>query len=90
VLAQRFSGDRPGNFDCTAAANGTVSSSWELYNNTYHTPLGNATLPCGVPVNDAAASAAAGGSGAELGSKALPMPSDDELIAFAKQILGMD
>ena len=51
---------------------------------------GNATLPCGVSINTAAANAKASGGGPELGSRALPLPTDDELIKFAKATLRMD
>ena len=65
-------------------------SSWLLASNSYHTVDGNATLPCGVSINTAAANAKASGGGPELGSRALPLPTDDELIKFAKATLRMD
>jgi hypothetical protein len=62
-----------------------MASSWVLANNSYFTPLGNASLPCGVTIK----AAAAGGSGVERGSRARTLPTDAHLIAMAKATLGM-
>ena len=56
---------------------------------SYYTHGGNASLPCGVTIAAAAAQAKAAGGGPEAGSVGLPLPTDEELIAFAKQTLGM-
>ena len=77
----------PCNRRCLALI-GRTRAEAELGNN-YHTAHGNASLPCGVTVADAAARAAAAGGGPELGSAGLPLPSDAQLVAFAKQTLGM-
>ena len=82
--------DRIGNFGCDAEdLAGSLAQSWLLAGNSYHTAHSNASLPCGVTVADAAARAAAAGGGPELGSAGLPLPSDAQLVAFAKQTLGM-
>ena len=73
-----------GNFACDAKdLNASMASSWKLYNNEYYTVHGNASLPCGVSIADAAA----GGSGVEKGSSAHMLPTDAELIVFAKALL---
>lgn len=47
------------------------------------------TVSSGVTVKAAAAAAAKHGGGAELGSQAHALPTDEELIAFAKATLGI-
>ena len=78
-----------GHFSCNAASPSTLrqsmNHSWKLRNNTYYTHRGNATLPCGISVREAAA----GGSGVEQGSRALGLPTDAELVAMARSVLGM-
>ena len=75
-----------GNFDCKFDANRTTGSvSWILKNNSYYTPNGNASLPCGISV----AAAAASGTGVEEGSSAHRLPTDDQLVAMARLVLGM-
>ena len=75
-----------GNFGCKATdLKGSMATSWVLANNTYYTPLGNASLPCGVTI----ATAAGGASGVEAGSSAHALPTDAQLIAMARKTLGM-
>jgi hypothetical protein len=75
-----------GNFDCKFNDNQTQASvSWDLKNNRYMTPNGNASLPCGVSV----AAAAASGTGVEAGSSAHRLPTDDQLVAMARKLLDM-
>jgi hypothetical protein len=79
-----------GNFQCDAEnLAGSLAGSWLLAGNSYYTPGGNASLPCGVTIAAAAAQAKAKGGGPELDSVALPLPSDAELITFARATLGM-
>lgn len=78
--------DITGNFGCNFNANRTAgSAAWILKNNSYYTPNGNASLPCGVSV----AVAAASGTGVEAGSTAHRLPTDDQLISMARIVLGM-
>lgn len=65
------------------------AGSWRLAGNQYYTHHGIASLPCGVTVAAAAAAAKLHGGGPELGSSAMTMPTDDQLIAFAKETLQM-
>lgn len=82
--------DKIGNFGCDAEdLSASLAASWLLADNSYYTAGGNASLPCGVTVAAAAAQAKAAGGGPEMGSQGLPLPTDDELIAFAKETLGM-
>jgi len=79
-----------GNFGCDAEnLNSSMASSWLLARNQYYTHHGTASLPCGVTVAAAAAAAKKNGGGPELGSSAMPLPTDDQLIAFAKETLQM-
>ena len=78
--------ERIGNFGCDASdLRDSMADSWVLANNTYYTPLGNASLPCGVTIE----TAAAGGSGVEEGSTAQRLPTDEELITMARHTLNM-
>ena len=77
--------EKIGNFGCDAKnLNESMAASWDLHDNEYYTAGGNATLPCGVTIKEAAA----GGSGVEQGSSAHKLPTDAELIAFAQATLG--
>ena len=83
--------DKIGNFGCDAEdLAGSMAGSWLLAGNSYYTHGGNASLPCGISIADAAAKAKAAGGGPELGSVGLPLPTDAELVSFARQTLGMD
>lgn len=79
-----------GSFHCDGSSPTALASSmlhsWTLRNNTYYTRDGNARLPC---ANLTVAAAATGGSGVEAGSRAFPLPSDAELVAMARKVLGM-
>lgn len=79
--------DITGNFDCKFDANSTtVSAPWRLRNNSYYTPNGNASLPCGISVAQAATSK----GGVEAGSTAHYLPTDDHLIEMARAVLEMN
>eukprot|EP01043_Picozoa_sp_COSAG02_P023899 COSAG02_NODE_1290_length_13442_cov_6.479125_8_plen_145_part_00 len=79
-----------GNFGCDAEdLAGSMANSWLLAKNSYYTPGGNASLPCGVTVAAAAAQAKYAGGGPEAGSVGLSLPTDAQLIAFAQETLGM-
>ena len=75
-----------GNFDCHFNDNHTTGTvSWKLKNNTYMTPNGNASLPCGVSV----ATAASSPTGVEEASTARHLPTDEQLVSMARKLLGM-
>jgi hypothetical protein len=81
--------EKIGEFHCDGTnaqtLNKSMAHSWRLHDNTYYTTSGNASLPCGVTVADAAL----GGSGVERNSRMLALPTDAELVSMARATLGM-
>lgn len=78
-----------GHFNCDAsspeALQKSMENSWQLHDNEYYTPSGNASLPCGISVEDAAI----GGGGVERNSRGYSLPTDIELVAMARALLMM-
>lgn len=67
------------------ALKASMQHGWQLHDNRYYTVLGNASLPCGITVADAAA----GGSGVEANSSSHTLPTDAQLVAMARMTLKM-